>query len=81
VEAVGKALFAKDRAARLATDRLLESNGRLPDGLRGWVTLPSDDGWRVFFVEAKGDTYCSLLSVQVSEDGLVPSGGPTAVSP
>ena len=69
LEAVGKAIFAKDRAASLATDRLLESNEGLPEDLRGWVTLPSGEGWRVFFVQEKGDGFCSRLSVLVDEDG------------
>lgn len=67
-EAVGKAIFEQDRAARLATDRLLESNGLRSDGLRGWVTVRSDNGWRVLFVEGEGDAYCSKLSVLVDED-------------
>ncbi len=68
LEEVGKALYAMDRAASLATDRLME-NGRLPSGLRGWVTLPSDGGWRVLFVQGDGDAYCSRLSVLVDKKG------------
>ncbi len=66
---MGKALYAKDRTAWLATDRLVEANGQLPSGLRSWVTLPSDEGWRVFFVQEEGDAYCSRLSVLVDENG------------
>lgn len=72
VEAVGNALFARDRATSLATDRLVESNGRLPDTLRGWVVLPTNDGWRVVFVQEEGGTYCSRLSVLVDENGAGP---------
>ena len=72
VEGVGKALFEQDRAAWLATDRLVESNGRPPDGLRGWVTVPSGDGWRVIFVQGEGDAYCSMLSVMVDATGAGP---------
>ena len=69
VERVGQAIFEEDRAASLATDRLLESTGRPPDGLRGWVTVPSDDGRRVIFVQGQGDAYCSMLSVLVNAGG------------
>jgi hypothetical protein len=69
LEAVGKALFENDRAAWLATDRLMESNGRLPDGLRGWVTLPSHGGWRVLFVQEQDGAYCSMLNVLVKKSG------------
>lgn len=72
VEGVGKALFEQDRAAWLATDRLVESNGRLPDGLRGWVTVPSDGGWRVIFVQGEGDAYCTMLNVLVNANGAGP---------
>ncbi len=67
LEALGRALYAKDRAAWLATDRLLESYGQQPANLRGWVTVPSGEGWRVDFVqeEENGDGYCSKLSVPV----------------
>ena len=51
LEAVGRTLYSKDRAAWLATDRLVETNGHLPGGILGWVTLPSDEGWRVFFLQ------------------------------
>ena len=61
LEALGKTIFAKDRAAWLATDRLAESTGGIPDELRGWVTLPADDGWRVFFVQEQSDAYCHQL--------------------
>lgn len=73
LEDVGKALYAKDRAARLATDRLME-NGQLLSGLRGWVTLPSDGDWRVVFVEEEGEAYCSRMSVLVDENGAGPLG-------
>lgn len=69
VERVGKAIFEQDRAASLATDRLLKANGQPPDGLRGWVTVPSDDGRRVIFVQGQGDAYCSMLSVLVNAGG------------
>ena len=71
LEAVGQALFAKDRAAWLATDRVVESYGQLPAELRGWVTVPAGDGWRVVFVqeEEEGDGYCGKLSVPVDEAG------------
>jgi hypothetical protein len=72
LEAVGKTLFEQDRAASLATDRLVESTGQLPDGLRGWVTVPSEQGWRVIFVQERGDTYCSMLNVLVDADGAGP---------
>ena len=71
-EAIGKALFAKDRAAWLATDQLMESAGGLPGDVLGWVTLPSDGGWRVFFVQKEGEFHCSRLTVQVNEDGASP---------
>lgn len=71
-EVVGKTLFAKDRAAWLATDRLAESTGQIPEEIRGWVTLPSDEGWRVFFVQEEGNAYCSILNVLVNEDGAGP---------
>jgi hypothetical protein len=67
--AVGRTLYAKDRAAWVATDRLVESFGGQPDGLRGWETVPSDEGWRVVFVQETGDGYCSMLSVPVDEEG------------
>jgi len=72
VERVGKAIFDQDRAASLASDRLVESIGRPPDGLRGWVTVPFDDGWRVIFVQREGDAYCSMLNVLVNADGAGP---------
>jgi hypothetical protein len=68
LEDVGKAIYAKDRAAWLATDRLIE-NAQRPSRLRGWVTVPSDGGWRVLFVEEARETYCSRLSVLVDENG------------
>jgi hypothetical protein len=74
IEEVGKALYEKDRAAWLATDRLMETSGQAPGEIRGWVTLSSDDGWRVFFVEEQGDAYCSRLSVLVGENGVGPLG-------
>src|SRR5262249_28005883 len=74
VEAVGRTLFEQDRAASLATDRLMESTG-LPDGLRGWVTVPSDEGWRVIFVQREGDDFCSMLNVVVNGDGAGPLRG------
>lgn len=67
-EALGKALFAQDRAASLATDRLLETSGQVPHELRGWVTLPSGEGWRVFFVQDEGGVYCTRLNVLVNEE-------------
>jgi hypothetical protein len=69
LEEVGKALYAKDRAAWLATDRLVETNGQVPSDLVGWVTLPSGDAWRVLFVQEDGGTYCTRLSVLVDESG------------
>jgi len=68
VERLGKEIYEKDRAAWLATDRVVE-NGGLPAGLRGWVTVPSDRGWRVIFVEDAGHGACSRLSVLVDEKG------------
>lgn len=68
VEKVGKTLYAKDRAAWLATDRLME-NGQVPSGVRGWVTVPSGKEWRVIFVEGEGDANCSRLSVLVDNNG------------
>jgi hypothetical protein len=72
LEELGKTIFEQDRAASLATDRLLEASGRLPEGLRGWVTVPSGEGWRVIFVQDKGDAYCSMLNVLVNGDGAGP---------
>lgn len=72
LEALGKALYAKDQAAWHATDRIVESNGGLPEALRGWVTLPAGEGWRVVFVEERDGGYCSVLSVEVDEDGAGP---------
>jgi hypothetical protein len=71
-ERVGKSLFEQDRAAWLATDRLVESNGQVPAGVRGWVTVPSRDGWRVIFVQGEGDAYCSMLDVLVNANGAGP---------
>lgn len=68
LEDVGKALYAKDRAAWLATDRLME-NGQRPSGIQGWVTVPSDGNWHVLFVEEEGETFCSRLGVLVGENG------------
>jgi hypothetical protein len=68
LEDVGNALYAKDRAAWLATNRLME-NAQRPSGLRGWITVPSDGGWRVLFVEEERETYCSRMSVLVGEGG------------
>jgi hypothetical protein len=67
LEETGKVIYENDRAASLATDRLME-NGPLSSGVRGWVTLPSDGGWRVLFVEGDGDAFCSRLSVQVDKN-------------
>jgi hypothetical protein len=72
LEAVGKSIFEQDRAASLATDRVLESMGRLPEAVRGWVTVSSDGGLQVVFVEKSGDAYCSALSVIVDADGAGP---------
>jgi len=71
LEETGKAIYENDRAASLATDRLME-NGQLPSGIRGWVTFPSDGGWRVLFVEGDGDAACSRLSVLVNAEGAGP---------
>lgn len=71
VEETGTALYENDRAASLATDCLLEK-GPVPSEVRGWVTLPSDGGWRVLFVEGDGDAFCSRLSVLVDKDGAGP---------
>jgi hypothetical protein len=71
LEETGKAIYEYDRAASLATDRLME-NGQLPSGVRGWVTFPSDGGWRVLFVEGDGDAACSRLSVVVNADAAGP---------
>lgn len=71
LEELGKALYAKDRAAWLATDRLME-DGQSPEGLWGWVTVPAEGDWRVFFVQQEGDDYCSRFSVLVDEKGAGP---------
>jgi hypothetical protein len=73
LEETGKALYENDRAASLATDRLME-NGQLPSAVRGWLSLPSDGGWRVLFVEGDGDASCSRLSVLVDKNGAGPLG-------
>jgi len=69
LEALGKAIFESDRAASLATDRLVEASGRPPEGLRGWVALPSRKGWRVYFVQENNNGYFSMLSVPVDDKG------------
>jgi hypothetical protein len=69
MERVGDAIFEQDRAAWLATDRIVESTGQIPEGIRGWVTVPSDNGWRVIFVQREGDAYCSVLNVLVNASG------------
>jgi hypothetical protein len=73
LEETGKALYDNDRAASLATDRLME-NGPVPSTVRGWVTIPSHGGWRVLFVEGNGDAFCSRLSVQVDKNDAGPLG-------
>ena len=71
LEALGQDLFARDRAAWLATDRVLESK-LMPANVRGWVTVPSGADWRVIFVEGEGDAYCSRLQVLVNKGGAGP---------
>ena len=71
-EAVGRLLFEKDRAAWLATDRVLERGGSVPDGVLGWVTTPGRDGWDVRFVSEGPEGYCSRLGVSVGSDGAGP---------
>ena len=68
LESLGQDLFARDRAAALATDRVLESSS-MPADLRGWVTIPSGADWRVIFVEGQDDAYCSKLQVLVTNAG------------
>lgn len=71
LETLGQDLFVRDRAAALATDRVLESSS-MPEHIRGWVTIPSGADWRVIFVEQQGDVYCSKLQVLVNKGGAGP---------
>ena len=81
IQAAGEAIFAKDRAAWLATDRLAESDGGVPGDLLGWVTVPADDGWQVFFVHERDGVYCTELSVFVDDDGAGPLGRAESCGP
>ena len=65
-------LVDDDRTYLKSQARLVAATGGLPDDLRGWVTLPTEDGWRVFFVQEKDGADCGMLSVSVDEDGAGP---------
>jgi hypothetical protein len=52
---IGFAIYAQDQASSRATDVMLREKVLPGDGrVRGWVTLPRDQGWLVRFVRTDG---------------------------
>jgi hypothetical protein len=68
IEALGEALYERDRAAWRATDALFAAVAPARrTALKGWIVTPDESGWRVRFAAGEGAS-CALFDVPVAEE-------------